>query len=84
MDEQWMQFDASTSSWNLCSKLNHTYGNSDWKNNGRLYHVPTHIQEHIDYITSDIKLFSGKRPPNPNSDLKKRGYLLPPLLKFLA
>jgi tripeptidyl-peptidase-1 len=48
------------------------------------YHVPTHIQEHIDYITSGIKLFAGKRRPNPNSDLEKRGYLLPPLLKFLA
>jgi hypothetical protein len=48
------------------------------------YHAPTHNQEYNDYIASGIKLFAGKRRPNPDSDLEKRGYLLPPLLKPLA
>ncbi|KAH8782251.1 hypothetical protein F5882DRAFT_462873 [Hyaloscypha sp. PMI_1271] len=65
----------------------HTYGHSETGKTTvacEKSHVPTHIQEHIDYIISGIKLFAGKRRPNPNSDLEKRGCLFPPLLKSLA
>jgi tripeptidyl-peptidase-1 len=48
------------------------------------YHVPTHVQEYVDYITPGIKLFSEKRRPNRNPDLEKRGYKLPALLKSLG
>jgi tripeptidyl-peptidase I len=48
------------------------------------YHVPAHIQEHVDYITPGIKLFAQKRRPNPNSALQRRDYKLPPLLESLG
>jgi tripeptidyl-peptidase-1 len=48
------------------------------------YHVPAHIQEHVDYITPGVKLFSEKRRPNRNSDLEKRSYKLPVLLESLG
>jgi hypothetical protein len=48
------------------------------------YHVPTHLQERTDYITTGIKLFAGKRRSNPNPGIENRGHLLPPLLKSFA
>lgn len=48
------------------------------------YHVPSHIQEHIDYLTPGIKLFAPKRPGNSKRDIEKRDYMLPPLLKSLG
>jgi tripeptidyl-peptidase-1 len=53
------------------------------------YHVPSHIQEHVDYITPGIKLFAPKRPRGTRrdmeGDIEKRGpYKLPPLLKSLG
>lgn len=37
------------------------------------YHVPAHIQKHIDYITPGIKLFAEKRRPNPNIEKRTFG-----------
>lgn len=49
------------------------------------YHVPAHIQEHVDYITPGIKLFAPKRSSNPTSDLEKRAsYKLPALLNSVG
>lgn len=36
------------------------------------YHVPSHIQEHVDYITPGIKLFAPARKDNEEMDLEKR------------
>lgn len=58
------------------------------------YHVPAHIQKHIDYITPGIKLFTtGKSNPpafrddeqeRSDSDLSKRDFKLPIFVKGLA
>jgi tripeptidyl-peptidase-1 len=48
------------------------------------YHVPSHIQEHVDYITPGVKVFAPERPGNSRRDIEKRGnYQLPPLLNSL-
>jgi tripeptidyl-peptidase-1 len=39
------------------------------------YHLPSHIQEHVDYITPGIKVFAPARKEkkrNPDSSLDKR------------
>jgi tripeptidyl-peptidase-1 len=58
------------------------------------YHIPSHIQEHIDYITPGIKLFTPPQKATSDSDLERRIFgvtsgnkdagLLPPLLKSLG
>ena len=53
------------------------------------YYVPSHIQEHADYITPGIKLFAPKRSRSSQRDLegdieKRSGFKLPPLLKSLG
>ncbi|CAG8984083.1 hypothetical protein HYALB_00003025 [Hymenoscyphus albidus] len=59
-NKQWMQFDAATSE--LESLLKTEYHVYEHAENGKStiacdqYHVPAHIQEHIDYITPGIKL----------------------------
>jgi tripeptidyl-peptidase-1 len=49
----------------------------------RRYHVPSHIQQHVDYITPGVKLFAPKGPAG-RRDIEKRSYKLPPLLKDLG
>ena len=51
------------------------------------YHVPAHIQEHIDYITPGIKLFTANKRNRADAatGIEKRGsFKLPPLLKSLG
>ena len=48
------------------------------------YHVPAHVQEHVDYITPGIKLFTTKRRSVPDSNKQKRSFNIPPLLKDLG
>ena len=53
------------------------------------YHVPFHIQEHVDYITPGIKLFAPTRPGGSKRDQerdveKRSGFKLPPLLSSLG
>lgn len=59
------------------------------------YHVPAHIQEHIDYITPGIKLFTvggSKHTLKPKTEelgerslkINKRGFKLPIFLKGIA
>jgi tripeptidyl-peptidase-1 len=96
-NKQWLQFDALT--YELESLLQTEYHIYQHEATGKhnvacdKYHVPEHVQEHVDYITPGIKLFatgSGKSEP---SDIQKRtfgvtsgkgnGGLLPPLLGSL-
>ena len=71
----WVQFDSKTSDLESLLKTKyHVYENTE---TGRShvacdeYHVPEHIQEHVDYITPGIKLLdlgsrkSGNRPLRP-------------------
>lgn len=47
------------------------------------YHVPAHVQKHIDYITPGIRLFvTGTKKPS-RSEIEKRSLKLPPVLKPL-
>ncbi|KAH6676397.1 putative alkaline serine protease AorO [Halenospora varia] len=75
-NKQWMQFDTTTAELeSLLQTKYHVYENSD---SGKStiacdsYHVPAHIQEHVDYITPGIKIFApSKREP---SSLDKRTF----------
>ncbi|KAL2070575.1 hypothetical protein VTL71DRAFT_13601 [Oculimacula yallundae] len=96
VNKQWMQVDASVL--DLESLLDTEYHEYEHTDSGKTtlacdkYHVPSHIQEHVDYITPGTKLFSSHRRPNPNSEIDKRtfgvtsgkGGYLPPLLKELG
>lgn len=98
VNKQWMQLDVPAA--DLESLLQTEYHVYEHTGTGKTtvacdqYHVPSHIQEHIDYITPGIKLFAEKRRPNPNSDIEKRTFgvtsgngeasLLGPLLKDLG
>ncbi|KUJ16192.1 subtilisin-like protein [Mollisia scopiformis] len=98
VNKQWMQLDIPAS--DLESLIQTEYHVYEHSPTGKTtvaceqYHVPGHLQEHIDYITPGIKLFTHKRRPNPNFDIEKRtfgvtsgdgnGDLLPPLLKSLG
>ncbi|KAH7354976.1 putative alkaline serine protease AorO [Rhexocercosporidium sp. MPI-PUGE-AT-0058] len=98
VNKQWMQFDAST--FDLESLLGTEYHEYEHSGTGKTtvacdkYHVPSHIQEHVDYITPGTKLFSSHRRPNSCAEIEKRtfgvtsgkgnGGFLPPLLKDLG
>ncbi|TVY45378.1 Tripeptidyl-peptidase [Lachnellula subtilissima] len=92
-NKQWMQFDASA--FDLEILLNTKYHIYEHTETRRLtvacdeYHVPAHIQKHVDYITPGIKLVAPFRKSNEDPELQKRifgvtsGHKLPPLLKGL-
>ncbi|KAK0119805.1 Tripeptidyl-peptidase sed1 [Cadophora gregata] len=98
INKQWVQFDASV--FELESLLITEYHEYEHSDTGKTtvacdkYHVPSHIQEHVDYITPGTKLFSSHRRPDPNTDIEKRTFgvtsgkgnsgILPPLLKELG
>ncbi|KAK6516966.1 hypothetical protein TWF506_006846 [Arthrobotrys conoides] len=77
LNRQWVQFDALVSEvQNLLRTSYHVYEHS---RSGRLniacdeYHIPHHVQQHIDYITPGIKLFPPSGPLSPEREkLKKR------------
>lgn len=65
VNKQWLQFDALThEAENLFKTKYHVYEHS---RTGKInvacdeYHVPTHITEHIDYITPGLKLFAADK-----------------------
>ncbi|KAN0096089.1 subtilisin-like protein [Hyaloscypha variabilis] len=88
VNKQWMQFDASTLE--LESLLKTEYHAYEHVETGKTsiacekYHVPAHVQEHVDYITPGIKLFTTKRRSAPDSNKQKRSFNIPPLLKDLG
>lgn len=52
------------------------------------YHIPPHIQQHVDYITPSIKLFTPQRRGSARraveGHIERRDFKLPPLLKDLG
>jgi len=90
-NKQWMQFDASAEE--LESLLNTKYHVYEHTKTGKQtvacdeYKVPSHVQEHVDYITPGIKLFTPEKPRSaqPEGGIQRRGdFALPPLLKNLG
>ncbi|KAK6534112.1 hypothetical protein TWF281_005450 [Arthrobotrys megalospora] len=76
-NRQWVQFDAQVSE--VEALLHTNYHIYEHKKSGRLnvacdqYHVPHHVQEHIDYITPGVKLFPPSGPLSPErEELRKR------------
>ncbi|KAF3163032.1 hypothetical protein TWF751_010474 [Orbilia oligospora] len=76
-NRQWVQFDALVSE--VQTLLHTSYHIYEHEGSGRLnvacdeYHIPRHIQEHIDYITQGIKLFPPSGPLSPEREkLRKR------------
>ncbi|KAF3319137.1 hypothetical protein TWF173_003588 [Orbilia oligospora] len=76
-NRQWVQFDALVSQ--VQTLLHTSYHIYEHVGSGRLnvacdeYHIPRHIQEHIDYITPGIKLFPPSGPLSPEREkLRKR------------
>lgn len=79
-NQQWMQFDASTAEAESLLKTEyHVYENAGGRTTVACdeYHVPSHIQRHVDYITPGVKLgFAGGRASSrfEESGLDKRGF----------
>ncbi|KAK6356868.1 hypothetical protein TWF718_001208 [Orbilia javanica] len=76
-NRQWVQFDALVSE--IEPLLRTSYHIYEHGQSGRLnvacdmYHLPEHVQEHIDYITPGIKLFPPSGPLSPEREaLRKR------------
>lgn len=78
VNKQWMQFDISTA--DLESLLSTQYHVYEHAATGKStvacdkYHVPAHIQEHVDYITPGIKLFVPNQKESSEMDVDKRTF----------
>ncbi|KAB8346134.1 hypothetical protein FH972_023180 [Carpinus fangiana] len=93
-NRQWIQFDAlAHEAEDLLKTKYHVYEHTEF-GTGNIacdeYHVPAHIQEHVDYITPGIKLFATKPKSTGRDGLQKRTFgvtgkapVLPPLMKPL-
>ncbi|KAF4636161.1 hypothetical protein G7Y89_g1916 [Cudoniella acicularis] len=87
-NKQWMQFDATTAELeSLLQTEYHVYEHADTGKSTIAcdsYHVPAHIQEHVDYVTPGIKLFAPqRRSATPGFDKRtfgvtKGGQITPP------
>lgn len=83
-NKQWMQFDADVSE--AEALLRTKYHQFEHTPTGRFsvacdeYHVPQHVQEHIDYITPGLKLMAGGKAAAAATrearehELEKRGF----------
>lgn len=87
-NKQWMQFDTEVEVLEALVKAKfHEYEHVE---SGAThvacdeYHVPAHIQEHIDYITPGIKLVSTKGASSQKNALKKRTDFAFPRIKAPA
>ncbi|RDW69349.1 subtilisin-like protein [Coleophoma cylindrospora] len=95
VNKQWMQFDAKTQE--LESLIHTKFHAFEHTATGSMniacdeYHIPAHIQQHVDYITPGIKLLPPSRRQNTTADIEKRtfgitsgkGKYLPPLQKAM-
>ena len=99
INKQWIQFEASVAE--VEELINTEYYHYEHYQTGKTnvgcdeYSVPTHLQEHIDYITPGLKLLtpSVPREPEKRKELEKRIFgvtapgakkpILPPLKKAL-
>lgn len=77
-NKQWISLDMDVAD---LEKLLHTeYFHYDHAPTGKTtiacdqYHVPTHIQEHVDYITPGLKLMAGTSKSQKSADLARRGF----------
>ncbi|KAK3672756.1 hypothetical protein LTR78_007342 [Recurvomyces mirabilis] len=76
VNKQWLQFDAKASEAEELFKTNyHLYEHAEHGSSSVAcdeYHVPSHIQKHVDYITPGIKFsaISGRKPAS--SSINKR------------
>jgi len=91
-NKQWIQFDASTEeAERLLNTEYHVYEHSSGKTNVACdeYHLPTHVRDHVDYITPGLKLMAGgktssgqRSPTRRDIDLEKRGFRTGPNQNF--
>ncbi|KAH8122416.1 subtilisin-like protein [Trichoderma asperelloides] len=75
VNKQWVQFDASVEEVESLLYADfflweHTSGSEDIA--AEEYHIPIHIQEHIDYVTPGIRLRTGIAKTHSNIHSKKR------------
>ncbi|KAF2087709.1 alkaline serine protease AorO [Saccharata proteae CBS 121410] len=77
VNKQWIQFDATTDEAEELFKTDyHVYEHHSTGRAGIAcdeYHVPAHVQEHIDYITPGTLLLAGSRTDEKRA-LEKRGF----------
>lgn len=77
-NKQWVSLDMDVA--DLEKLLRTEYFHYDHAPSGRTtiacdqYHVPAHIQEHVDYITPGLKLLAGTSKSQKSADLAKRGF----------
>ncbi|KAF2717180.1 subtilisin-like protein [Polychaeton citri CBS 116435] len=80
VNKQWLQFDAKTSEVEELLKTKYHFYEHSRSGSSSIacdeYHVPRHVQEHIDYITPGIKLFASKVSRQPEGEIKKRTTLV--------
>lgn len=86
VNKQWLQFDAKVSEVEeLLRAKYHIFEHHTGKETIGCdeYHVPEHVQPHIDYITPGIRLLANERRRPSKRSLAKRDFGLPPLLAEL-
>lgn len=77
VNKQWIQFDASTGEVEeLLFAEFHVWEHSDGSSDvaAEMYHIPSHVQEHVDYITPGVRLRArgGEHPEDKKRDLEVR------------
>ncbi|KAI9711500.1 MAG: hypothetical protein M1820_002063 [Bogoriella megaspora] len=82
-NKQWMQFDATVEE--AESLLRTEYSVYEHGVTGRKhiacdeYHIPAHVQKHVDYVTPGLRLVAGGKistPTDSENDLEKRKFLV--------
>ncbi|KAK3642200.1 Tripeptidyl-peptidase sed1 [Elasticomyces elasticus] len=82
VNKQWLQFDAKTSEAEELLKAQYHFYEHGQTGKSSIacdeYHVPAHVQSHVDYITPGIKLYATRAKKADAAELEKRGWRGPP------
>ncbi|KAK4932151.1 hypothetical protein LTR49_001448 [Elasticomyces elasticus] len=82
VNKQWLQFDAKTSEAEELLKAQYHFYEHGQTGKSSIacdeYHVPAHVQSHVDYITPGIKLYATRAKKADSAELEKRGWRGPP------
>ncbi|KAK4976780.1 hypothetical protein LTR42_002825 [Elasticomyces elasticus] len=82
VNKQWLQFDAKTSEVEELLKAQYHFYEHGQTGKSSIacdeYHVPAHVQSHVDYITPGIKLYATRAKKADTAELKERGWRGPP------
>ncbi|KAK5111656.1 Tripeptidyl-peptidase sed1 [Meristemomyces frigidus] len=78
VNKQWLQFDAKSSEAENLFKTKYHFYEHEQNSKSSIacdeYHIPAHLQQHVDYITPGIKLSSFGLPKPTRSDIEKRTF----------